>query len=294
MKAGLEYSIPKVTLLQQTGIGVSEIAGRTCYDSFDKSENREIVEFGVSLKDGSLCEIEKFNAAHIEHSDLLDSLAWVHHHLSILEHSSLSYMIRGTSRAVLQEHARHRIQSISVRSTRYTMQSVINAFLAARIAICSKRWFIAKMKSFDMLVIKDKRYQEIEYECTYDKLMLQLDRIGLQKFCEISLSRDNLEYYRHCGLGDSANSVFTHLENGKSKKNVGDNFKHIVTDNWKVDMVVTFNLRSLKNFFELRENGAAYFQIRNLAQEMIKVTPDNYLELIMKQNKIDRIKRRAK
>ena len=35
----IEYEKPKVTLLQQSGLGVAEIAARTCYDSFENSEN---------------------------------------------------------------------------------------------------------------------------------------------------------------------------------------------------------------------------------------------------------------
>ena len=73
------------------------------------------------------------------------------------------------------------------------------------------------------------------------------------------------------------------LQNGKKKRNVGDAFKHIVTDNWKVDMVVTFNLRSLKNYFSLRDSGAAYFQIRWLAKAMKAATPKKYLKLIVKE-----------
>ena len=42
-------------------------------------------------------------------------------------------------------------------------------------------------------------------------------------------------------------TLYAALEAGKKKRNVGDAFKHIVSDNWKVDMVITFNLRSLKN-----------------------------------------------
>ena len=52
----------------------------------------------------------------------------------------------------------------------------------------------------------------------------------------------------------------------------------------KVDMVVSFNLRSLKNYFTLRESGAAFFQIRWLAQEMMRVTPSKYLDLIIKKS----------
>jgi len=35
----IAYEKPKVTLLQQSGLGVAEIAARTCYDSFENSEN---------------------------------------------------------------------------------------------------------------------------------------------------------------------------------------------------------------------------------------------------------------
>jgi thymidylate synthase (FAD) len=75
------------------------------------------------------------------------------------------------------------------------------------------------------------------------------------------------------------------LENGKKKRNVGDGFKHIVSDNWKVDMVVTFNIRSLKNYFDLRDSGAAWFQIQWLAEAMKEVTPIKYLKLIDKKYK---------
>ena len=48
-------------------------------------------------------------------------------------------------------------------------------------------------------------------------------------------------------------------------------------------MVVTFNIRSLKNYFDLRDSGAAWFQIQWLAEEMKKVTPKKYLKLIDKK-----------
>ena len=42
-------------------------------------------------------------------------------HGSILEHINLTYSIEGLSRACLQELARHRLISLSVESTRYTL-----------------------------------------------------------------------------------------------------------------------------------------------------------------------------
>ena len=83
--------------------------------------------------------------------------------------------------------------------------------------------------------------------------------------------------------GDSR-ALYKALQAGKKKRNVGDAFKHIITDNVKVDMVVTFNLRSLKNYFTLRDSGAAFFQIRYLAQAMMQATPQKYLDLIIKKS----------
>ena len=80
-----------------------------------------------------------------------------------------------------------------------------------------------------------------------------------------------------------AQALFEKLQEGKKKRNVGDKFKHIVSDNWKVDMVATFNIRSLKNYFDLRDSGAAWFQIQWLAQAMKEVTPVKYLKLIDKE-----------
>ncbi len=35
--AGIEYTLPQAYLLQDSGLGTSEYAGRTAYDSFEKS-----------------------------------------------------------------------------------------------------------------------------------------------------------------------------------------------------------------------------------------------------------------
>jgi thymidylate synthase (FAD) len=268
----IEYQKPKVTLLQQSGLGVAEIAARTCYDSFENSEN-EAIKNAMSDMD-----IESINA--IDDSNLLRNLAWVHHHHSIIEHAILSYLIQGTSRGVLQEHARHRIQAISVRSTRYTMSSVINAFVASQKDNNPYEFFRDLILDMDIFVITNKDYLNIEIRAMYDKLAYQY-KID-SEFINYSIAKSSLVYIDEI---DDASTLYQKLQDGKKKRNVGDAFKHIVTDNWKVDMVVTFNIRSLKNYFDLRDSGAAWFQIRWLAQEMKKVTPKKYLKLIDKKIK---------
>ena len=274
---GITYSKPEVVLLQDTGIGVAEAAARTCYDSFENSENAAIKKIEHALPDDEVCD--EINS--IEESSLLDDLAWTYFHHSILEHANLSYLVRGTSRGVLQEHARHRIQAISVRSTRYTMSSVINAFVSSLHSSDAKEFFIEKVLGFDMLVTTDEAYNRIEIAAIFDKLYLQQSRV--EDFNSLAVAKSSMSLLEE-HKGD-AQALFDALQSGKKKRNVGDAFKHIVTDNFKVDMVVTFNLRSLKNYFTLRHSGAAYFQIQWLAEEMMRVTPKKYLDLIIKKGK---------
>jgi thymidylate synthase (FAD) len=271
---GINYIKPQVTLLQESGLGVSETAARTCYDSFANSENEVIKFLGFTMPDEQMRG--QINA--VEESSLLDDLAWTYFHHSILEHINLTYLIRKTSRGVLQEHARHRIQAISVRSTRYTMSSLINAFVASS---GDKTFFIEKVEALDIFVTDDAAYNRIEISGMFEKLSYQQKMV--ENFNELAIAKSSLDLLEQ--FENDKEALYTALEAGKKKRNVGDAFKHIITDNIKVDMVVTFNLRSLKNYFTLRDSGAAYFQIRWLAQEMKKVTPKKYLDLIIKEGK---------
>ena len=276
-KYTIEYEKPKVTLLQESGLGVAEIAARTCYDSFENSENKCVKN--------AMNELDRDAVNGIEESELLSNLAWVHHHHSIIEHATLSFLVEGTSRGVLQEHARHRLQAISVRSTRYTMSSVINAFVASTImgieSETSFNFFLEKLLELNLFVVMDKEYLRIEIKAIYDKLVFQYKRNP--DFLVNAVAKSSLAFIEE--HSDNSQVLYEALQNGKKKRNVGDGFKHIVSDNWKVDMVITFNIRSLKNYFDLRDSGAAWFQIQWLAEEMKKVTPLKYLRLISKKHR---------
>ena len=269
----IEYEKPKVTLLQESGLGVAEIAARTCYDSFENSENACVKNAMERL------DTQAIN--NIENSDLLSNLAWVHHHHSIIEHATLSFLVQGTSRGVLQEHARHRLQAISVRSTRYTMSSVINAFTASLQSEDGFEFFLKTVLPLNLFVITESDYLRIEIRSIYEKLLFQQQRNP--DYYSTAVAKSSLPFIESY-KGD-AQALFLALESGKKKRNVGDGFKHIVSDNWRVDMVITFNIRSLKNYFDLRDSAAAWFQIRWLAEAMKEVTPLKYLKLIDKKHK---------
>jgi len=90
-----------VTLLHHTPLEVCAHAIRTCWQSFDKSD-----EGG-----------EKDRA-------LIDRVGNKYKHASTLEHLVYTFYIQGVSRALLQELARHRMASLSVKSTRYTLKEL--------------------------------------------------------------------------------------------------------------------------------------------------------------------------
>jgi len=283
---GIEYTKPKVFLLQESGLGVAEFAGRTAYNSFDKSENSIVSELNTALSvDCDLYDEDemKYLLNNIQSSKLLEQLTWVNFHESVLEHINFSFLLKGTSRGVLQELSRHRIASYTVQSTRYTMSDVINAFVASVTNISEEfsscEWFIAKLLKLDLFIIDDTEYNRIEAIAIFSKLLYQMDRVGAKEFYNMSVSKSSLTHLTHKTTNEE---LFKALQNGKQKRNVGDSFKHIVTDNWKVDLVMTINLRSLKNFLNLRDSGAAYFQMQWLAHEIKKSLPNKYIKLVNK------------
>lgn len=283
--AGITYSKPTVILLQETGIGTAEYAARTAYDSFGKSENGAVHSLDFLISEDNKQPKHVFtNTIHtinsIEHSNLLDDLAWTYFHHSVLEHASLTYLIKGTSRGVLQELVRHRVASPTVRSTRYTMSSVINAFIASQYAENNIEFFISKILEFNMFVVQGSA-EILEASQLYYKLEHQLNVLSKAEFYKLAIAKSSLEDNLWLFTPNEID-VFNMLQAGKAKRNIGDAFKWCVTDNFKTDLVFTINLRSLKNLLTLRDSGAAYFLIRELAQAMKVATPSKYLDLIIK------------
>lgn len=91
----------QVTLNHYTPLTICSTAIRTCWQSFDKSDNG-------GQKD----------------RDLIDRVGNKFKHASTLEHLNYSFYIAGVSRALLQELVRHRMASLSVKSTRYTLKEL--------------------------------------------------------------------------------------------------------------------------------------------------------------------------
>lgn len=90
-----------VALLHHTPLAVCSHAIRTCWQSFAKGDNGGEVD-----------------------CNLIERVGNEYRHSSTLEHLVYHFYIQGISRACLQELARHRIASLSVKSTRYTLKEL--------------------------------------------------------------------------------------------------------------------------------------------------------------------------
>lgn len=93
----------QITLFSYTPLQICSHAIRTCYQSFEKGD-----------KGGE------------KDRELIDRVGNKFRHSSTLEHLVYSFYIQGISRACLQEVARHRHASLSVKSTRYTLKELRN------------------------------------------------------------------------------------------------------------------------------------------------------------------------
>lgn len=91
----------KITLLQNTSLQITAHAIRTCWQSYGKGDNG-------GEKD----------------RQLIDKVGNKFRHSSTLEHLVYTFYVQGISRACLQELARHRMASLSVKSTRYTIKEL--------------------------------------------------------------------------------------------------------------------------------------------------------------------------
>ena len=91
----------QVMLLTYPPLNICSHAIRTCWQSFEKGDN------------GGEKDVE-----------LIERVGNKFKHASTLEHLSYNFYIQGISRALLQELARHRVASLSVKSTRYTLKEL--------------------------------------------------------------------------------------------------------------------------------------------------------------------------
>jgi len=191
----------EVTLLHYTPLEVCSHAIRTCWSSFDKSDNG-------GEKD----------------KELIDRVGNKFKHSSTLEHLSYNFYITGVSRALLQEIARHRIASPSVKSTRYTLKELksIEPFKeddyngASRFIVLTHNKLVdtASIKALNNLqdILKKGVSNDIAKFCLPESYKTELtwtiNARSLQNFIKLRSSKSALWEIR-----DLANKLYTILPN---------------------------------------------------------------------------------
>jgi thymidylate synthase (FAD) len=212
-----------VTLMQHTSLEICAHAIRTCWQSFDKSD-------GGGEKD----------------KDLISRVGNKSKHASILEHLTYTFYITDMSRALLQELARHRMASLSVKSTRYTLKELKDEDTFTDGA--------------SMLELKEQYANP--NEVYKDKHMLRASKyliwVGVLSVDFASIVA--LENLRLILLDGVAN----------------DKAKFCLPESYKTELTWSINARSLQNFIGLRSSKRALWEMRDLANKIYEILPEDH------------------
>ena len=222
----------KAVLLTADGYGIAEFASRTAYDSFNHSEHNIVRDMPIVIENSDSetfgNSIRRLN--DIPSSKLLEQLVWAYHHESILEHIIFRLHVT-TSRGVLQELSRHRIMSQTVKSSRYTMTKIINAYVASE-----DDQIIGSRSAFESLLLKEDMFcvdGDLEIEeinSIYNKLVT-FENQSKEQIADICLSREAKDMLKGFN-GLSSSDMFDKLNECKAKRNAGDKIKFVVSDMW--------------------------------------------------------------
>lgn len=172
----------KVELLHFTPIMIAINAIRTCYNSCDKSDD-------LGEKDIKLIKSIIAN-----------------NHTSTIEHISYNFKISGISRALLQELARHRLASLSVKSTRYTLRELKNVNTdelknyLVKISDTIDEYNRFRLATIQALINEQNlSNDELKYmlpEAFKTELMLTINARSLRNLLELRLSSKALKEFR--------------------------------------------------------------------------------------------------
>lgn len=152
-------------------------------------------------------------------------------HTSPFEHVTFTFGIEGVSRTFLTQMTRHRIASYSVQSQRY----------------------VNLKDTFEYIIPPEIQDDE---EC----LKIFNETIAREKWAYNTLSNKLKEKYILNGMSEI-----------KAEKKAIEDARYVLPNACETKMIVTMNIRSLYNFFTLRCCNNAQWEIRNVANEMLKI-----------------------
>ncbi len=170
-------------------------------------------------------------------ADFVGMLAEIGHE-SPIEHASFTFGIEGVSRALLAQITRHRIASYSVQSQRYVREKEFEFVTPPEIEGLPEAKAVFQQAMADSL-------------CAYDKLTALLMDKHYKEFLE-------------GGQDEKA------AKRNAEKKAIED-ARFVLPNACDTKMIATFNARSLLNFFAHRCCNRAQWEIKALADEMLRL-----------------------
>ncbi|MGN1133881.1 MAG: FAD-dependent thymidylate synthase [Oscillospiraceae bacterium] len=159
-------------------------------------------------------------------------------HESPIEHVSFTFGIEGISRACSHQLVRHRIASYSQKSQRYVSEGSFEYIVPPEIERIpeAKAEFISQMKTI---------------EDGYNKLAGLLIEKHTQEFVDSGMDEKTAR--------------------SKASKKAYEDARFVLPNACETKIVMTMNARSLMNFFRLRCCNRAQWEIKAVADEMLKL-----------------------
>jgi thymidylate synthase (FAD) len=211
---------PIVILHNYTPLWVCSNSIRKCWDSCDRSDTIHYTD-SIGPKDRAL----------------IYRVALENKHGSVSEHLVYNFEIKNISRACLQELARHRIASLSVKSTRYTLKELKGESPFTEYTDLNHQEYLDNGRE------RAEKYL----------VMTEDERVNKMSILALDNLRDLL-----------------------SENISNDIVKYALPESYKTELSWTVNARSLQNFLSLRTSKSALWEIRNLALEIFNQLPEDH------------------
>lgn len=159
-------------------------------------------------------------------------------HASPIEHASFTFGIERVSRTFLAQVTRHRIASFSVQSQRYVRLEDFRYVIPPEIEAIPEA--------------KDKFIEAMNEEArNYLSLVKSLEEAHTQRLM--------------------AQGMEEKAARAKASKQANEDARFVLPNACETKMVMTMNCRSLQNFFNLRCCNRAQWEIRAVADEMLRL-----------------------
>lgn len=159
-------------------------------------------------------------------------------HESPIEHVSFTFGLEGVSRTLLAEITRHRIASFSVQSQRYVKKGKVSVIIPPAIA-------------------------EDAEACAIFEQTMAADWQAYNQLADILQKK---HYAAFLANGDSEKAAAS-----KAEKRAIEDARFVLPNACDTQMILTMNARSLLNFFRLRCCNRAQWEIRAVAEEMLRL-----------------------